>query len=306
MGQEPGSPPTGRVFDIQRYCVHDGPGVRSTVFLKGCPLSCAWCSNPESQAPGPQIMYFQDLCRGCGACLRACPHGALALVKESLVHSPDRCLACGACLAACLYEARTLSGKTMTVDEVCQVVREDWRIYEQSGGGITVGGGEALSQPGFLKALLVALHDGLGYHTCLDTSGFAPWETLRGLLPHLDLILLDIKHMDAKAHQSKTGVDNAVILDNASRLSARDFPVIIRVPLIPGFNDGPENLHQLGAFLGGLGFSEVEIMPYHVYGLSKYRALGREYALGALPPPNAASAVHIFQSHGLNVAVHQR
>jgi pyruvate formate lyase activating enzyme len=299
-------PATGRVFDIQRYCVHDGPGVRSTVFLKGCPLSCAWCSNPESQDPKPQILYFRNLCHKCGVCLKACPHGALAVENEALVRHPDRCRTCGTCVDACLYEARVLSGKTMTVEAVCQVVREDWRLYAQSGGGITVGGGEALAQPEFLAALLDVLHDGLGYHTCLDTSGFARWATLEAVLPHLDLILLDIKHVDGKAHRRMTGVDNAVILDNAARLSSRGFPVIIRVPLIPGFNDDAASLHGLGALLRELRFPEVEIMPYHAYGLSKYQALGRDYPLGAPPPPDAALAAEVLQAYGLNVSVHQR
>ncbi len=297
---------TGRVFDIQRYCVHDGPGVRSTVFLKGCPLSCAWCSNPESQDPRPQILYFRDLCRRCGACLEACPEGALALEKDAPVLRQDLCRACGACVAACLYEARIRSGEVMTVDAVCRIVQEDWRIYAQSGGGITVGGGEALAQPEFLGALLDVLHDGLGYHTCLDTSGFAPWATLEALLPRLDLILLDIKQVDAAVHRKATGVDNAVILDNAARLRARDFPTIIRVPLVPGVNDDAESLNGLGAFLRRLRFPLVEIMPYHAYGRSKYTALGRDYPLGDLARPDAALAAELLQGYGLEVAVHQR
>ncbi|WP_300155110.1 glycyl-radical enzyme activating protein [Solidesulfovibrio sp.] len=297
---------TGRVFDIQRYCVHDGPGVRSTVFLKGCPLSCAWCSNPESQDPRPQILYFRDLCRQCGACLEACPEGALALEKDALVVRQDLCRACGTCVAACLYEARIRSGEVMTVDAVCRIVQEDWRIYAQSGGGITVGGGEALAQPEFLGALLYVLHDGLGYHTCLDTSGFAPWATLEALLPHLDLILLDIKQVDAAAHRKATGVDNAVILDNAARLSARGFPTIIRVPLVPGVNDDAQSLEGLGTFLRGLRFPLVEIMPYHAYGRSKYAALGRDYPLGDLAGSDATLAAELLQGYGLEVAVHQR
>jgi pyruvate formate lyase activating enzyme len=207
---------------------------------------------------------------------------------------------------ACLYEARALSGKSMSVDEVCRIVREDWRIYAQSGGGITLGGGEALVQPEFLHALLGALHDGLGYHACLDTSGFASWETLSALLPSLDLILLDIKHVDGNAHRKATGVDNALILNNAARLSALGFPVIIRAPLIPGVNDNAEALHGLGALLRELRFPEVEIMPYHAYGLSKYQALGRSYPLGDPPQPDAASAAELLRSYGLKVSVHQR
>lgn len=302
----PGPQPEGLVFDIQRFCVHDGPGVRTTVFLKGCPLSCAWCSNPESQCFAPQILFFQDLCKGCGACLAACAHGAVVEQEGSLAYVRENCTACGACVAACLYEARVLSGRRMGVEDLCAILREDWRIYMQSGGGITVSGGEALMQPDFLEALLATLHDGLGYHTCLDTTGLAAWDTLQGLLPHLDLILLDIKHLDPEAHRRMTGVDNGLILDNARRLSGLGFPVLIRVPLIPGFNDDAGNLHRLGEFLSGLRYLDVELMPYHAYGLSKYRALGRQYALDGIQRSDASAAADILASHGLSVAVHQR
>jgi pyruvate formate lyase activating enzyme len=279
--------------------------VRTTVFLKGCPLSCAWCSNPESQRPEPQLLYFKNLCKGCAACARACPRGAMSVADGTLAFSRDTCTACGACVSACLYEARTLSGRVVTVDEVCDTVREDWRMFMQSGGGITVGGGEALMQPVFLHALLDRLHDGLGYHTCLDTCGFSSWETLRTMLPHLDLILLDIKHMDGARHRAMTGVDNGQILDNARRLGELGFPVLIRVPLIPGFNDDVGNARALGGFLHQAGLSDVELMPYHAYGLTKYAALGREYAMASGLAADVATVVEVLSSFGLHIEVHQ-
>lgn len=301
-----GMPPLGRIFDIQRFSVHDGPGVRTTVFLKGCPLSCRWCSNPESQRPDTQILFFQHLCKGCGACLAACPHGAVVERDDSLVFLREFCTACGACVKACNYEARVLSGRAVTIGELCAILRMDWRVYMQSGGGVTVGGGEALMQAEFLLALLTELHDGLGYHTCLDTTGLAPWSVIQGLLPHLDLMLLDIKHLNPEAHLKMTGVDNALILDNARALSRAKFPVIIRVPLIPGFNDSAAHLHALGEFLRDLQFSDVELMPYHAYGLSKYQALGRTYPMQNIPQPDDHAALEILGSCGLNVVVHQR
>lgn len=296
--------PRGMVFDIQHYCLHDGPGVRSTVFLKGCPLSCRWCSNPESQSGQPQLLYYRHLCVGCGACVAACPNRALILDEDGLHLDRDLCAACGLCVPACLQNARALSGRQMTVQQVCDEVRQHWRIFMQSGGGVTCGGGEAMAQPAFLLALLDRLHTELGFHTCLDTSGFAPWEVLVGLLPHLDLILLDIKHMDGAKHRAATGVDNQPILRNAAALGRLGFPVTVRLPLIPGFNDDEQNIHALGAFLREHRLPAVEIMPYHELGRSKYDALGREYCPPPTKEPKTRSSEKILRGYGLEATVH--
>lgn len=295
---------SGWIFDIQRFCVHDGPGIRSTVFFKGCPLSCLWCSNPESQSSRPQVLYYANLCKGCGSCAAVCRHGAISLEGGAVPAAPERCTHCGACAGVCAYGARTLVGRSATVDEVCEAVGQDWRYYMQTGGGVTCGGGEALAQPAFLRAVLQKLHDGLGYHTCLDTSGFAPWETIESLLPHLDLILFDIKHMDAGRHKEITGVDNSRILGNLRHLAARSFPVLVRVPLIPGVNDDEPHMHALGVFLREHRLTQVELMPYHAFGLGKYQALGRAYPFTGSGSPATGESVAILESYGVQVETH--
>jgi len=296
--------PAGLIFDIQHYCLQDGPGVRSTVFLKGCPLSCQWCSNPESQSGRPQLLVYAHLCVRCGACAAACPNQAITLGGDGPSLDRGLCTACGACVPACLQNARALSGRMATVEEVCDEVRQHWRIFMQSGGGVTCGGGEALAQPAFLLALLTRLHDDLGFHTCLDTTGYAPWNVLEGVLPHLDLILLDIKHMDGERHREATGVDNGPILRNARKLGQLDFPVTVRLPLIPGFNDDEQNIHALGSFLRDNRLNVVEIMPYHELGRSKYDALGRKYCPPIDKEPKTRSAESILRRFGLAATVH--
>jgi len=295
---------SGMIFDIQHFSLHDGPGVRSTIFFKGCPLSCKWCSNPESQQHLPQILYFQNICTLCRTCIASCPHGALSSDAESIKRDNDLCQTCGQCIPGCKSKARVLSGHPDSVNEICSEVREHWRIFMHSGGGITCSGGEPLSQPAFLQGLLAKLHDELGFHTCLDTSGYAPWKTLKSMLPHLDMILLDIKHMDNSAHQEGTGVSNVPILQNAIELGKLKFPVTIRLPLIPQFNDNLNNLEQMGAFLTENGISSVEIMPYHEFGLSKYNALHMDYQAPASSPPATSIATKTLEKFKLNVTVH--
>lgn len=297
----------GIIFDIQHYSLQDGPGVRSTVFFKGCPLSCWWCSNPESQSLQPQLLFYENLCVSCGTCVEACPNQAIVVVEDGSIHlRRELCQACGSCVPVCLRNARAISGRIMTVDEVCDDVRQHWRIFMQSDGGVTCSGGEPLAQPGFLSSVLTRLHDELGFHTCLDTSGYTPWETLQWMLPHLDLILLDIKHMDGTRHKKATGLGNELILRNARELGRVGFPVLIRLPLIPDFNDTLENLHALGSFLRGIGLLDVEIMPYHEFGLSKYSALGRKYNHPSSAMPETERAVMVLQTYGLEVLVHGR
>lgn len=277
-----------KIFDIQRFSVQDGPGIRTTVFLKGCPLKCLWCSNPESQSPMPQLLYFESRCTHCYKCIDVCPSGAVCKADDGRL-SLDRqsCTGCGTCVEECLTEARSISGKEATVEEVCRIVEKDMSYYRNSGGGVTVSGGEPTSQPESLLELLVKCRE-MGIHTCLDTCGFADWDVLKEALKHVDLVLMDNKHMNTEIHKKFTGVNNELILENTARAAAQGVPMIIRVPLIPGLNDSDENVNQLGQFMKTCGLSRVDLLPYHRFSLSKYQALSKEYSLEELPSPDEA------------------
>lgn len=275
---------SGYVFDIERYATGDGPGIRTLIFLKGCPLCCSWCDNPESQVPRPQIIYYRNKCVGCGRCIESCPEGAIQSDEEfGLLTNPERCSLCGLCAESCYAGARSIAGKRMTVGEVLREVEKDRMFYETSGGGVTLSGGEPLAQPQFAAALLAECKR-KGFHTALETSGFGPWETLAGLIDYLDLVFYDIKHIDPERHKELTGVDNRVILENLKRLSARFSPIIVRIPFVPGTNDRREDQMLIYRFVSKLkNIAWVEIMPYHRLGLSKYEGLGRKYSLKTVP-----------------------
>lgn len=273
------------IFDIQKFSVHDGPGIRTTVFFKGCPLKCLWCSNPESQSSKPQLMYFEDRCTHCYQCIEACPLQAISKDDDGrLKHDRQACNACGDCIEECLTDAIAISGREMTVEEICRTVEKDMSYYRTSGGGVTVSGGEPLSQPEALLELLSKLRE-MGIHTCLDTCGFADWDILEKAIQHVDLVLMDIKHMDTKIHKKLTGVNNEQILENTKKIAALGVPVIIRVPLIPGLNDSNENISQLGQFMQKCDLPRVDLLPYHRFSLSKHKALGNSYMLEDLSNP---------------------
>ena len=296
---------SGLVFDIQRFSLHDGYGIRTLVFMKGCPLVCAWCSNPESQKTRPEIMFYQEKCLGCRACLGACPNAAL--LEEAFPRTPSACLGCGRCVEVCYAEARHLVGRRVSVAEVLKIIRSDRTFYEQSGGGVTVGGGEPLLQHGFVAELLAGCREE-GMHTALETCGFSPWKHVDSVLRHVNQLLFDIKHMDPVRHRELTGVDNALILENACKAASRVEEMVIRIPLIPGCNSDEENLRALGQFVKEKlsGVSRIDIMPYHSTGQSKSVRLFREYPLAGLAPLSkneVLAAQGILQSYGLDVHI---
>ena len=267
---------TGTVFDIERFSIHDGRGIRTVVFLKGCPLHCAWCANPESNRPGPQLGFFADKCAFCKKCAEICPNGEVFL-REGRVDW-DHCVGCLKCVNTCLYEARVAYGKIMTAGEVVDRVSRDRVFYRNSEGGVTLSGGEVTMQPEFAAAIL-ALCQAEGIHTAIETTGFCTWERFAPILAHTDQLLYDFKNMDASRHKTYTGVDNRQILENACRAAETVWDMVIRWPVIPGFNDTDENAATMAAFLtqNMPKVKRVDLLPYHSAGKSKCERIGKDY-----------------------------
>jgi pyruvate formate lyase activating enzyme len=290
----------GRVFNIQRYSLHDGPGIRTVVFLKGCPLSCVWCCNPESIEPSPHITFNRDKCLGDGRCIEVCPTGA----RNSEGYHPERCNFCGRCVDICPTGALELIGREMTVTELLREVEKDRLFYESSGGGVTLSGGEVLAQKRFAVGFLTELKRHM-LHTAIETTGFAPWESLLEVARACDLVLYDLKHMDPELHRSYTGVTNERILENAEKLAKIKNELIFRVPLIEGVNIEESNIRSLAEFIVRTRVMDVHLLPYHRLGESKYSKLGRAYACeGATPDQEAVNSVRrILESYGLVVQV---
>jgi pyruvate formate lyase activating enzyme len=297
---------SGTIFDIKKYSINDGPGIRTTVFFSGCPLSCLWCHNPESQSLTPELLYRAGRCLLCGDCIEACPHGAVSLdnSSRSVITDRQKCTGCQTCVTTCYSGAREFSGRKMTVQDVMTEIERDIPFYDESHGGVTFSGGEPLMQPTFLSALLKACR-GQEIHTVVDTSGFANWKVFEQIRKDVDLFLYDLKHMDSLRHREVTGVSNEIILENLRRLSAVGVKCIVRIPIIPGINDDEKNLLASGRFLTSLShIQSVELMGYHDIAQAKYEALGREYVLTGTRPPGEAvmySAAEVLRSHGLNV-----
>lgn len=328
----------GTVFNIQKYSLHDGPGIRTTVFLKGCPLRCVWCHNPESQELRPEVVFFETRCVGCGSCIKVCPTGVAGSLLTTLANSrticdtttllgwskdipvpsasggdpatsSGRCTACGLCVRACACGAREIVGRSMSADEVMSEVLRDRIFYDQSGGGVTFSGGEPMMQPEFLREMLLRCR-AEGLRTTVDTSGFAAWDAFLAIVPLVDLFLYDVKLMDETRHRQYIGASNRLILDNLRRLaplaSSLGETVLARVPLIPGINDDGRNIGSTGEFLRECGIRQVSVLPYHRMGIEKCRRLGREYSLPGIEPPSEEEVKRVVDTlagYGLSVKV---
>lgn len=276
---------TGLVFNIQRYSIHDGPGLRTIIFLKGCPLKCKWCSNPESQSLSPVILFDHRKCIQCNACVQTCTREAITIVGDDRRVDPEKCNLCFNCLDICYSGALELVGKKMSVEEVLEEVRKDLPFYTQSNGGITLSGGEPAVQHDFSVAILDECKKE-GIHTALETCGFAHWSVLRELVNRVDLVLYDIKHVNPEIHKKLTGQTNTLILQNAKLIADLGKKMIVRVPVIPTCNSTEESIREIMNFVLSLkSVKEIHLLPYHRYGKNKYDRLGWEYTLGEIPSP---------------------
>lgn len=276
MSIQPGTELLGYIFNVQRFSTHDGPGIRTTVFLKGCPLRCFWCQNPESQCIDPVLLFNQDLCCGCGACIPNCPQNAIRLESGKGALDRELCQSCGMCTEFCAHHARTLAGSAITVFELMELVLKDLFIFEDSDGGVTISGGEPTVQWQFTRAVLQACRSRY-LNTAIETCGYAKWDTLKLLVELCDLVFFDLKCIDSDLHRKGTGLPNELILSNAKKLVEMGVNVQFRTPLIPGFNDGEEHIIALRDFVVntlGLHASRIELLKYNKLGEDKFLRMG--------------------------------
>jgi pyruvate formate lyase activating enzyme len=297
----------GLIFDIKRYAINDGPGIRATIFFKGCPLYCRWCHNPESIAPQIQKLFTGAKCLACGECGQVCPVSACSLSKEGMVTDPARCTLCGRCAALCPTLATQLSGRYYTVAELLAILEKERQLFDSSGGGVTCSGGEPLQQAPFLRELLVACGQ-RHFHRAVDTSGLASWEVVEAIAAHTDLFLYDLKLINSGRHRQYTGVDNALILTNLQRLADIGAAIQIRLPLIGGVNMDDDNIAATARFVAGLAGvkKEVNLLPFHDVARGKDQKLGQERNLAGMYAPTTADlegVIAIFAAHGLTATL---
>ena len=313
---------TGKFYDIQGFSVHDGPGIRLTLFLKGCPLRCPWCHSPESQEFYTELNWMAIKCVGtdkCGNCLTVCPHNAISLGEKKMSATGDEeiqlvtvdrdlCDNCGKCAEACTSKALYMCGTDYTVDEVMERVHRDVPFFKRSGGGVTISGGECLCQPDFLLAMLKRCKEE-GIHTAVDTTGFAPWKNIEPILPYTDLFLYDLKQMDSDLHKKVIGVPNELILENAKKIAEHGGKFQIRIPIIPMFNDSVASFDAVGKFICELGdaVEVVQLLPYHKLGTVKWERLQRKHIILEAEPPKdelVQARKEQLEAMGLNVMIH--
>jgi pyruvate formate lyase activating enzyme len=295
----------GRIARITRSAVHDGPGVRTVVYFKGCPLRCAWCHSPETQASEVDVLLHRSRCVCCGACLQACEHVTARLQADGPTIDRARCARCGRCVEACPTGARERLGVPMDADAVMDAIRRDVPFYDRSSGGVTFSGGEPLMQPSFLVALLERCR-AEGIHAAVETCGHAPREAVLRALSRGPLFLYDVKLVDNDRHRSATGASNAAILANLRELAERRADLVIRFPLVPGLTDDEENVRGVATLAASAGVRRVDVLPYHRAGVAKYARLGRDYGLEAVPSATAGdadAAAAIMREFGLDVRI---
>jgi len=303
---EPDDDTYGVVFNIQRFSIQDGPGIRTTVFLKGCPLRCQWCSNPESQSPHPEIMYRSQQCQKCGTCAEVCDVDAVTIIDGRPSLERGTCTMCMDCVEACPSGALEISGKRMGLEEVVDEACKDELFYTNSGGGVTLSGGEPLSQPEFSRLFLKACKE-RSIHTALDTSGHATWQVMKRVLEYTDLVLFDLKHLSPEKHLEGTQASNDLILENLKKtLDSGQARVWIRIPMIPDYNDSAPYVEELVLVLKEMRAEKVSLLGYHQWGRSKYEALGREYpcdGVAVLSKPRLELTRRAMKVHGIEVTI---
>lgn len=296
----------GIIFDIKRYAIHDGPGIRTTAFFKGCPLRCLWCCNPESYKTATEIIYTESRCIHCGSCQVVCPNDAIKISKNKLEIIRENCSGCNICALECPANALELSGKAYSVKELLIEVEKDSTFYYKSEGGITVSGGECTMQPEFLLSFLKKCKENY-FHVTIDTCGFVEWNIFKKIIEYVDLVLYDVKITNEEKHIKYTGKSNKLILENLKKLSKIGIPIIIRIPLIPGFNDSKKEVSAIADMVSKLkNIQEVNILPYHRLGESKHTRLGNEYKMKDIKPPNDVcleKAKSVFLSKGIKIKI---
>lgn len=294
----------GRIFNIQKYSIHDGPGIRTTIFLKGCPLRCLWCHNPESQSYEKEIVFSPNKCIGCLECYNSCPEKAIIRIDKGFIRK-DKCTLCGVCTEKCPTGAMEMLGKDVSLSELIREIERDMIFYEESGGGVTLSGGEPLVQNEFLLEILKECKS-KGINTALDTSGFSSWEVLKEVSQYVDLFLYDIKHINDKKHMELTGVSNKVIIGNLRRLAQKEKPLWIRIPIIPGLNDDEENIKGICQLMKEINQKVVYLLPYHNTGIDKYERLNMKYGIKNIKNPSNQYMEEIgakFRNLGLKVKI---
>ncbi|HJW98071.1 MAG TPA: glycyl-radical enzyme activating protein [Candidatus Bathyarchaeia archaeon] len=296
----------GMIFDVRKYSIHDGPGIRTAVFFKGCPLRCWWCHNPEGQNPKPELVFRRSRCISCGECVEKCHQHAISSATLGISINREKCVLCSDCSDACSSEALSIAGKEMSVKKVVEEIEKDRAFYEESSGGVTFSGGEPLLQPEFLKALLDECNN-RALHTTLDTCGYSQPEIIDGICSKVDLFLYDIKIIDDQRHMKFTGVSNKQILRNLEKLAEKGSNIVVSFPIIPGINDDDRNVAETAKFISSLpNIQQINLLPYHRAGIQKYKNLGKPYKLNKIQPPTdkkVKSVKNKMEAFGLKVGI---